>query len=247
MNTSNIEILSSNAYITASNNMTISASNTLKLAFGTLDMASTGDMGYKAQSNISFYINASSNSPGDAIFQVKPDNVAIRGDLIITGSIHTSNIINTTVTTIHESLKVTDKVITLANTGSNFNLNENFDSSNNNGGAGILIDGIPSFASSYDPAIQAAYEKSFKWNYNNATIGMEALGTNAGIGNEPTWDLKGGAFRIINQKVNQAGDAIHQVAFAFRINELDELELTKQYTSNNTLYTKRVARFGRLQ
>ena len=249
INTSNLEVTSSNISITASNNMTISASNTLNLAFGTLNMASTGDMEYKAKNKIGFFIKDSAGAASnEAIFQVMPDTVHIRGDLIISGSINTSNIINTTITTVMESLKVTDKIITLANFGSNFFLNEApYDSANTNGGAGIVIDGIPTSGSNYAPELQVAYEKSFKWNYNQ---GMENLGTNGGITTEPSWDLKGGAFRLINQKIVtvEGVDSIKQVAFAFRINELDELELTKQFKHKITgeTVTKRVARFGRL-
>ena len=241
---SNINLLSHrDIVITASNNMTITASNSLTLSFGSLNTSTSNDQSFQAQSNVFFYINSASN-PAEPIFTVQNDKVMIRGDIIVTGDINTSNIFSTTV--IQQSLKISDKELVVANVGSNFNPADGpFDGSATNSGAGLRIDGIPT---GFDSNIPQAYDKTFQWNYGNSGIG--GLGTAAGLSNESYWQLKGGSLKMTHQKIVPSGGSniIQEVSFGFRVNELDELEFTKQfyYTPSNGYITKRIARFGRI-
>jgi uncharacterized protein (DUF2345 family) len=246
--TSNLNILShADISIVASNNITISASNALNLQFGSFNTITQSDQGFTAQSNVSFYISSASNTPTEPVFTISGNQVLVRGDMVITGDITTSNVYSTTV--IQESLKVTDKQIRLANTGSNFNSDDGpFDSSLVNGGAGISIDGVPSY---FDSNITEAYDKSLTWNYGSTTgTGINQLGTASGMSNEPFWDMKGGAFQLTHQKIVQSGGSniIQDVSFKLRINELDEFEMVKTfwYAPSNAYTTRRVARFGRI-
>jgi hypothetical protein len=207
-------------------------------------MQGSGDSSFTAQSNIDFFITSSSNDPANPIFTVAGNVVKVRGDLVITGAINTSNIVNTTV--VQESLKVQDKVVTLATVGSNFDLADGpTDGIVSNSGAGIAIDGIPASAVNLGSNIQAAYEKSFKWQYG--VSGTEGLMTSAGLSNESYWELKGGHLRLTGNKVI-GGSNITTVSYSLRINELEEMEMVKTwYDSNVSQYvSKRVARFGRI-
>ena len=241
---SNINLLVNYDFnLVASNNVTISTSNNLNMNFNNIFLQGNGDIAMTAQSNVKFYISSTSNDPASPIFNIKGDAVEIRGDLLITGSINTSNIFNTTV--IQESLKITDKTIVLATSGSNFNLNDGpFDSVITNGGSGIEVDGIPSTWSGYNSNLQAAAEKSIKWEYN--TTGVEGLMTAGGLSNESAWVVRGGALHLKSQKIVDGN--IHEITFGFRVNELDELELIKTWYDSNAsqITTKRVARFGRI-
>jgi uncharacterized protein (DUF2345 family) len=245
---SNISMLSyADLFIIASNNITIAASNTLTMSFGSLNTLTSNDQAFTAQSNVKFYINSSSNTSVDPIFTISGNQVLVRGDMVITGDITTSNVFSTTV--IQESLKVTDKTIRLANTGSNFNpADGQFDSAMVNGGAGITIDGVPSY---WDSNIVNAYDKSLTWNYGSATgTGINQLGTSVGMSNEPFWDMKGGAFQLTHQKIVASGGSniIQDISFRWRVNELDELEFVKTwwYAASNAYVSRRICRFGRI-
>jgi hypothetical protein len=206
-------------------------------------MDGKGDMTYSAQSNINFIINSTSNDPSSPVFTITGDQVKVRGDLVITGSINTTDVFNTVV--IQESLKVADNLIYLSSVGSNFDLNDGpFDGENTNDHSGIQVDGIPFSASNLDLNIQAAYEKSFKWNYNQT--GVEQIGTAEGLMNESFWELMGGGLRMTAKRV--VGDNIEEISFGFRIGVEDDLELIKKYYDSNvsSYVTKRVARFGRI-
>lgn len=242
---SNINLLVNNDFsLVASNNITISSSNNLNMNFENMFVQGTGDISMTAASNVQFYISSASNYPSQPIFNINGTAVEIHGDLLITGSINSSNIFNTTV--IQESLKITDKTIILATSGSNVgDYNDGpFDSAITNGGSGVVIDGIPSTWTGYSSNLQAVAEKSIKWEYN--TTGVEGLMTAGGLSNESAWVVRGGALHLKSQKIVDGN--IHEITFGFRVNELDELELIKTWYDSNAsqITTKRVARFGRV-
>ena len=90
------------------------------------------------------------------------------------------------------------------------------------------------------------WEKSLKWNVND---GMPYLGylqsdaTNDATyrDRESYWELKGGAFHLSADRMNDAGTAVETVKYGFRINASDELEIIKKI---GTADSKRVAKFG---
>jgi hypothetical protein len=83
------------------------------------------------------------------------------------------------------------------------------------------------------------YAKSLKWNYGSA--GIDGMLTSAGISNESFWELRGGRFQM--SSVKPSGK---KISFAFRINELDELEMVKFWDDvNGVAQVRRIAKFGR--
>ncbi len=249
---SNIALTSSNFTLAchrdftliASNDVTITASNQLILNFGSTNASFTigQNSAFTAESNFNFFIQSASN-PSEAMFSIRNSDVLIRGDIVVTGSINTSNVFSTTV--IQESLKVSDKEITLASVGSNFDPTDGPTDGIANSGAGIVVDGKPA---GFDSNIPEAYDKTFKWN--NGTSGIGGLGTAAGLSNESFWEVKGGSFHLTHQKIVPAGGSniVQDVTMIMRINENDELEICKKwwYTASNAYITKRVAKFGKI-
>lgn len=242
MTSSNIHVVSqsnlfveasNNAYFTASNDMFLEAKNELKL--------SANNFAWAADSNISFYINSAPVNSADPIFVIDGTKVNVRGDLYITGSINTSNIINTTV--VQESLKVSDKTIILASVGDAGVGDSNPVDGMLNDKSGIVIDGFPDPTVVTNSAEWPAHEKSILWNYgDNGTLD---LGT-ANIETESYWQVLGGGLRITHRK--NVGGTLRDMSFTFRINENDELELVKKFwsaTASAYVY-KRIAKFGRI-
>jgi hypothetical protein len=207
-------------------------------------MAVDGDQSFTANSNINFFVKSSSNGTLEPTFTVSGDQVIVKGDLFISGSIDTSNVYSTFVN--QESLKVSDKEIILANQGSNFSAADGPFDGVPNDGAGIRIDGVPT---SYDSNIESAYDKSFIWNHNVGN-GVLDLGTTAGFSNEAFWELKGGSFRLTHQKIIASGGSniVRDISFGLRVNDQDELEFVKKYwlVASNDYVVRRVARFGRI-
>ncbi len=245
MTASNFSLLANrNFTLLASNDITITASNQLILNFGSTNASFTigQNSAFTAESNFNFFIQSASN-PSEAMFSIRNSDVLIRGDIIVTGSINTSNVFSTTV--IQESLKVSDKEVTLASVGSNFDPGDGPTDGIANNGAGIVVDGKPA---GYDSNIPEAYDKTFKWNYGTSGIG--GLGTAAGLSNESFWEVKGGSFHLTHQKIVPAGGSniVQDVTMIMRINENDELEICKKwwYTASNAYVTKRVAKFGKI-
>jgi hypothetical protein len=243
---SNLNILAHHDIsIVASNNITISGSNGVFLNFATINLAASNDQQFTAQSNIEFFISSASNDPASAVFTVRGNQILVRGDMVITGDITTSNVFSTTV--IQESLKVADTTIVLASTGSNFNPTDGpFDSALTNSGAGIKVDGVPSY---FDSNILGAYDKTLRWVYGSGN-GLSDLGKETTLSTEPTWNFKGGALQLTHQKIVPSGGSniIQDVSFKFRVGSNDELELVKTfwYSPSNNYISKRCARFGRI-
>jgi uncharacterized protein (DUF2345 family) len=245
---SNVFITTSNAYIIArsnvfvqsSNDIILSASNNLYLSVNSniivngsnLTFDTVGNTDFYANSNISFYIDRSSN-PTDATMMISQDRINVRGDLWITGSINTNNIINTTV--VQETLKVNDKTILLANVGDEGGApNEGA----GNDGAGLIVDGLPSGQTDSN-----LYKKSLLWTHNSG--GTPHLGT-TNLTTEAAWEFRGGGIRINHQQ--SISGTLRDLWFTFRVNELDELELVKKYWSQtaSAYVWKKIAKFGRI-
>ena len=151
--------------------------------------------------------------------------VRINADLEILGTTSSVSVNETT-------LSIEDKVVHLA---FNSNLEHPYDGTTNDG-AGIMVDGMPE---SGDPAVYERYEKSIKW-FHGAN-GVPALGGND-ITGEAFWNVRGGGLRI-TQVDDANGD---EVAFGFRINALQELEIYKMVTpAGGSPATARVAKLGR--
>lgn len=189
----------------------------------------------------SYTINTTSDTHhfsvnGTDVVVIDQDNLRVTGNLVLTGVIDAQNIVES-------SLVVEDKIIYLASTSSNLDWAEMQDDGTVNNGAGIYIAGIP--GSLTNPVAGSNYEKSIRWNYG--TDGTMSLGT-SNIDSEAFWDVKGGALKLTHVKTDSNGNYLDNVAFRFRINERDELELVKHYTSsNNARVSKRIARFGLTQ
>lgn len=232
-----------NIAITSCNNIRMEALDTIDIAAETVNIVTRSDISYTALSNLNFYITSTQDNPQDAIFTISGGVVKVRGDMLITGSINTSNIINTTV--VQENLKVTDKIILLANMGDSTS-NDIFptDGQATNSDAGIQIDGFPSGVNSneYD-----MHKKFLKWNYGST--GTIDLGT-SNLTQESFWDLQGGSLRLTKKKNfgTVTNPNIKDLSFGFRINENDELELFKKFWKSSTsqYVYKRLTKFGRV-
>ena len=232
-----------NITITSCNNIRMEALDTIDIAAETVNIVTRSDISYTALSNLNFYITSTTDNPQDAIFTISGGVVKVRGDMLITGSINTSNIINTTV--VQENLKVTDKIILLANMGDSTS-NDIFptDGQATNSDAGIQIDGFPSGVNSneYD-----MHKKFLKWNYGST--GTVDLGT-SNLTQESFWDLQGGSLRLTKKKNfgTVANPDIKDLSFGFRINENDELELFKKFWKSSTsqYVYKKLTKFGRI-
>lgn len=233
---------SSNANISSCNSLFINATDYIGLSTNNLNIL-TSDMSYTALSNLNFYISSSSNNPSDPIFTVGRNYVKVRGDMIITGSIETSNILNTTV--VQETLKVSDKVILLASIGDgSSNDTLPLDGLNTNDGSRIQIDGFPQ---SVNSNLYSMHEKFIKWNYNvNGTVD---LGTSNAT-TESFWDLQGGSFRLSVPRNygDSSNPIIKDLSFGLRINHNDELELFKKFynTATSNFIYKRLSIWGRI-
>jgi uncharacterized protein (DUF2345 family) len=237
-------IAKNNMNVVAGHDMVITGSNSLTFNTKNMSMVTSEDLNFTARSNISFRLASSVNN-SEPVFTVQGSQLLVRGDIVITGSINTSNVYSTSV--IQESIKIADKTIILSSTGSNFSAGDGpVDSTSTNSGSGIKIDGVPT---GYDSNIPAAYDKTFTWNHGPGN-GILDMGTAPGMSNESFWELKGGAFRLTHQKVvNVNGvNTVRDISFGFRVNELDELELVKRYWDNtaSSYVVKRIMRFGRV-
>jgi len=229
---------SNNLLFSASNNTTVAASNVLTLAGKTLTTTFSA-LDFVADNAVTFKVNTS-DQPSDPVFSIGSNSIQVRGNLIITGDISTSNIVNTTV--VQKSLKVSDKIIKISNIGSGSNETAPLDGPSTNDRSGLVIDGYPTLASA---SMSNAYEKAILWRYGDdaAATGVTSMGTN-NISKESYWEMTGGSFRLTHKKVS--GSTWTDVSFGFRINENDELEIVKKFWKDTQYVYRRVARFGRI-
>lgn len=188
-------------------------------------LSSVIDLTLQSQRECSMTAGEWINATAGFGMNITTPNVAIDGNLGVSHVLYS---------TTGDGIQVQDKVINLAYTS---NLGSNLVDGPDNDGAGVVVQGLPS---GVDATSSNAYmyEKSITWNHNQ---GMEYIGT-SNVSSESYWDVKGGSLRITHNKTNG-----HEVAFALRVNDHDELELVKKQwntTSSNYDY-KKIAKFGR--
>lgn len=232
---------------TVGNTATISASNavTLQSTQETVLVSADGDLTLQSATDGDVYIKAPNDKK--TLVQIGGANILeiyrtefydtdlgsnltdykfkINADLEVLGTTNSISVNEST-------LNVEDKVVHLA---FNSNLEFPYDGTTNDG-AGLMIDGMPQSGNSN---VYERYEKSFKWYHSS--LGVPALGS-SNITDESYWNLRGGGLRI-----TQVDDLNgNEVAFGFRINHLEELEIYKMTTPNGgSTTTARVAKLGR--
>jgi hypothetical protein len=233
--------------LNSSNILNISACNVFNIDAGAMNTNLKSDYAITARSNMSFFISSAPDHPDQAIFQVTGSNVCIRGDMLISGKINTENIYSTTV--LQTNMSVTDKVLVLASAGYNVGDCNNptqgvpaktIDGTYTNSLSGIVVEGVPSPQIHPDATV---YEKSFLWNYG--TNGINKLGTAEGSNLESFWEIKGGSLRLTNSRYDAVSTKNLHTSFAFRVNNLDQMELVKIIENATGAPTyKRLAVFG---
>ena len=197
------------------------------------------------------YINSikdATNKDGTGTLIVDVETLRINGNLDVAGTYNTVDVATS-------KLIVEDKLIVLS-TSSNYQSGDDIndgteDNASGNSGGGFLIAGKPSSTQLSDTSLTSlanedVWEKSLKWNVND---GMPYLGylqsdaTNDATyrDRESYWELKGGAFHLSADRMNDAGTAVETVKYGFRINANDELEIIKKI---GTADSRRVAKFG---
>lgn len=211
--------------IGTSNDVTVTASNSISLASRDAVVTASSNLTLTGVSNVSLvrdagnYVKVQNDDTirmwagNSNIITAHHDRVFINGDVQVNGVIDSVDI--------HQSnLMIADRTVNLAFDPA---LGPLPDGANTNSGAGLIVSG------QYGAASNA---RSLIWNWND---GMDKLGTND-VDGESYWDVRGGQLRISHS------NATKEIAFGFRINEYDELELVKK-TGANTF--KRIAKFGR--
>lgn len=108
-----------------------------------------------------------------------------------------------------------------------------------NSGAGISVSGLPAGVEP-TPEAERKYDKSVSWNYG--TTGVDGLLTPEGVDGEAFWEFRGGSMRLSAVKADGS-----KIAYGFRINSQDELEIVKRWNDEGGgAFAARVAKFGRL-
>jgi hypothetical protein len=165
--------------------------------------------------------------------------VYIDGNLVITGTFETQDIINT-------NLVINDKIIELSFTSRDAPTEDG----THNDSSGIKIDGYVSANSNFASVIDKLefYKKSILWKYNKA--GMDVLAKPEGISYvdndlaESYWDVRGGGIQMSVCKQDTDMN-LSFLSYGFRINEYDQLELYKRSQGSNGEYgIKRISRWG---
>ena len=174
------------------------------------------------------------NTLDGAALTIDAQKVLINGSVDLVGSIN--HIFNETSTFLLE-----DKLVTLAHDicGNGTIM----DGTNTNNESGIKVDGLPNGIAS-DP--EGLYDKSFTWNYDSlnndnwTNMGKNSL-NNTTLPKEPTWILRGGAFKLAHKV-----DGSNSVVFTMRINAYDEYEIWQSISSDCgiTWSHRKVNRFG---
>jgi hypothetical protein len=162
-----------------------------------------------------------------------------------------------------DDFHVQDKVITLAYSSNNSNINATpqafaMDGIINNG-AGIEIDGIPvGVVTTHDHWNSNLWDKSLKWN--TGASGMPYLGPHStilddditnetSIEHEAFWEFKGGSLRLtgyFKETGDNGIDKYEKISYAIRITKNKELQFVKiegGLNGDNPTY-RQVASFG---
>lgn len=171
---------------------------------------------------------------GEEIITIDASRVVINGSVDLVGQVNFTK--NTA-----DSMLLEDKVVKVAYDICGTGMLA--DGTNTNSGAGIQIDGLPEGVSSDQSDV---YKKSFTWEYDSLSgHSWEYLGKNSAnnttMPKEPTWLLRGGAFKIAHRV-----DGSNAVMFTMRINGRDEYEIWQSLSvdGGETWSHRRVNRMG---
>lgn len=185
------------------------------------------DEGIIANTNTSYTFKIANSN----LVEIDSTRMRVNGNLEVLGVLDNISIQQTT-------LEVRDKLISLAYSPDGDVLEDGV----GNDAGGLVINGIPSGELASDSNL---FEKSIRWH--NAG-GMSLLGTPA-FSNDSYWEVKGGGLKLTHTKLTGSPGSYtaSEVSFGFRINEHDELEIVKKFSTDGTTYQyKRVAKFGRM-
>ena len=167
--------------------------------------------------------------------------VKVDGNLIITGTFETQDVLNT-------NLNINDKIIQVAYPGNNAIPNQDGPLNDN---CGIQVNGVVSGTKTFNTDAEKTefYKKGLLWRYGQG--GVDLLGTAGGVSpstldlNESYWDVRGGGMMFTSCKQDSATNTIYNVSYGFRINEHDQFELYKRVRGANGAYViKRISRWG---
>jgi hypothetical protein len=204
---------SSNQYLTmAGSNLTLFAANQMNLQATSYVM--------DAASNHVFNVN------GVEVLRLSSNNMTLRGNIDLTGTINT-------IITEETILQVEDKLIRVS-----YNSNGVIDGLLTNDGSGLQVVGTPEPFPTESNEVR--FNKSLTWNYGSSSSNAGTMYLGTSNLDESFWQVRGGSLRLTVTKSNGS-----DVSFGFRINDFDELELVKYYTSNAVPQKKRVAKFGK--
>ena len=159
---------------------------------------------------------------------VQSDKMIVNGGLDVYGTVNSISVQNT-------ELHINDKTIQLAYPVGGEVI---ADGAISNSASGMVINGMPPTSLPTELAAKV-FKKSFDWNYG--ADGIDGMRTSIGIATESYWNLQGGRFQLSSHK-----DDGKQIAFALRINEMDELEMVKIWDdADNVTQIRRIAKFGK--
>eukprot|EP00877_Chromochloris_zofingiensis_P012034 jgi/Chrzof1/7084/Cz02g10080.t1 len=227
--------------VASSGNATYTASNALTLAASNLAFTTGTAMTNTADSNIDFFINtAGSGKTGSfPVMSISSNVVKIDGNLQLTGSLDTISMSNLTISQV--PMTIEDKLMQLATSRDS---NATVDGTTTNSGAGVKISGNPDNVDSNLPTNM--FEKSFTWQYG--TNGTKDIGGDT-LGTESYWELLGGPLAITKKKFDSSSSNIIDTTFFFRVGSNEELEIVKKHfnaTTSNYDMT-RVASYSKLK
>lgn len=167
------------------------------------------------------------------VMRVMRDKVVINTQLDVRGVVNSVSITET-------QLEVQDKSIRLAHAPEEGGgaASTTVDGPANSG-AGITVSGLPEGVQASAEA-ERRYAKGVSWNYG--TTGVDGLLTSSGMDGEAFWEIRGGSMRLSAVKADGT-----KIAYGFRINHQDELEIVKRWVDGGNAFAARVAKFGRLE
>jgi UDP-3-O-[3-hydroxymyristoyl] glucosamine N-acyltransferase len=217
----NMQVLGS---VTVMSTVNFASTVTMKTTMAVQETAT-----FSTEMRSDFYRTLDTNT--DKVLTLDASNVALIGDIDLVGTINTSSNM--------DALRVQDKALKMSYSPDGGDV---YDGTYTNHESGIFVDGLP------DGVLTDAanvYQKSFSWNYdpiNKGTswgqLGINPI-TNKNLPREPTWQLRGGSFKMANYRTEDDGSM-----FTMRMNQLGELEVWRSLYKNGVWSHNRVTRFG---
>ena len=213
------------------NNLTVENVTTTKTLNVTEDSVTTGN------ATVSGTV-LTDNVKSSSILNLTAPTIKFNGNVEVTGTLDT---INT------ETITVEDKVVTLASSG---NSNAPQVDGGLNDTSGFVIEGLPSnFA--VTQSNNKLYEKSLRWHFGSSN-GVQSLADSTNFRDDSYWETLGGSWQISRYSSNMGKDFadgssfdVTKIAFMFRINKQEQLELVKVREDKNGLKSGNiVSRFG---